>query len=355
MEISSSIVAALSSRAQTRGQNHVTVQDVARAVGVSKTTAASVLRNAPDFQVSAQTRQRVLDAAQSLGYRRHSVAAALSSGVTNTLGLLLPLPATDNHLPISRIYGQDIFVAVFHAANRCGLRVTAIPLPPGPHPVLQLRDVTDRAVDGLVIASFRDENFVHSVYAAGIPCVEIGSGFGPHLFHPDNAGGAELAVAHLAGLGHTRIAHWRGEGENYASIHRNQGFLNAMARRDLEVPEGFVAARREEIEALLRRPASLRPTAVFAYNDYQAFTTLDIARDLGIGVPDELSVVGFDDNILALAARPRLTSVVNPISEQADSAIRFLQTIWRGEPRRETPVAIATRLVIRDSTGPAPL
>ena len=339
---------------RVRRTTAVTVQDVAHQAGVSKTTAASILRNAPDFQVSQATRHRVSEAARQLGYQRNAVAVALSSGCTNTVGLLLPLPDINARLPASRIYGQDIFVAVFQAASRAGLRVTAIPMSGGSNGRLSLQDVTDRSVDGLVMASMRDAELVHQIYEAGIPCVEIGSGYGKHLFHPDHEGGAQSAVAHLVGLGHRRIVHWRGAGDNYAATHRCKGFLDAIAAQGLCPQQNTVVNDAEEITALLRLPASQRPTAIFTYNDFQALTTLDVAREIGLRVPRDLSVVGFDDNILAESARPQLTTIRNPLGAQADAAIQMLQGLWHGEKEIETPYAVPTQLIVRQSTGTAP-
>lgn len=333
---------------------NVTVHDVAQMVGVSKTTAASILRNAPDFQVSEATRHRVLATAEALGYRRNAVAVALSSGRTDTVGLLLPLPSIDARLPTSRIYGQDIFVAVFQAASRAGLRVTAIPMPRG-GTRLRVQDITDSAVDGVVMSSMQDADFVRQVYEAGIACVEIGSGYGSRLVHPDNEGGVEAAMEHLIGLGHRRIVHWRGEGDNYASLHRRKGFLCAAERHNLQPQSTWVVTYQEELKALLSRPAAQRPTALFAYNDFQAFVALDMAREMSLRVPHDLSVVGFDDNILAESARPRLTTVHNPLSAQADAAINLLQNLWRGEAQTSMPQAVSTQFVIRESTAAAPV
>ncbi len=335
-----------------RAFRRVRVEDVALEAEVSKTTAASILREAPNFQVSEATRHRVLAAARSLGYRRHAVAVALSSGRTNTVGLLLPLAAIDARLPTSRIYGQDIFVAVFQAASRAGLRVTAIPLS-GKDAHLPLQALTDRSVDGIVMASMPGPEFVREVYQAGIPCVEIGSGHGRYLVHPDNEGGAEAAVAHLVALGHRRIVHWRGAGENYASVRRRKGFVAAAKRHRLPASSTWVAKTQAEVEALLRLGPGERPTAVFAYNDFQGCLTLDIARELGLRVPHELSIVGFDDNVLAEAARPQLSTIHNPLGVQAEAAIALLQALCRGE-EPPAPAPVPTELIIRHSAGPVP-
>jgi LacI family transcriptional regulator len=209
-------------------------------------------------------------------------------------------------------------------------------------------------VDGLIIASARDSEFVRGVYAAGIPCVEVGSGYGKRLIHSDNEGAAALAVAHLTALGHRRIAHWRGQSDSYASRHRVEGFVSAARQRGLRPEDTPVLASREAVSAALRRPAAARPTAVFAVNDYQASITLDIARGAGLRVPEDLSVIGFDNNVLAEAARPTLTTIQNPLDEQADAAIALLQALWRGEQNPPLPPAIPTKLIIRESTAIAP-
>jgi DNA-binding LacI/PurR family transcriptional regulator len=221
-------------------------------------------------------------------------------------------------------------------------------------PRLRLNDVTDRSVDGVVMASMSDAEFVREVYEAGIPCVEIGSGYGPHLIHPDNEGGADAAVSHLVEMGHRRIVHWRGAGDNYAAVHRCHGFQNAAARFRLKQTEALVLTKREEVAAELNRSAARRPTAIFAYNDYQATLVLDMAREIGLSVPSELSVVGFDDNILAEAARPQLTTVRNSLGQQADTAINLLQALWAGQEEPEFAAAVPTHLIVRHSTARAP-
>jgi DNA-binding LacI/PurR family transcriptional regulator len=336
-----------------------TLEDVAREAGVSKTTAASILRDQRGFQASADTRRRVVTAAQRLGYRRNALAAALSSGRTHTVGILLPPlhPGAGSNVPNS--FGQKVFVSLYDAASRCGLRVlpAAPPLdgPNGGGGGPELQDLADGRVDGLIMVSLRNPEFVEQVYASGLPCVEMSSGFGRRLIHPDNEGGAALAVAHLAGLGHRRIAHWRGgSAGNHAGDHRLSGFLAAAGRHGLRSEETPVLDSSEAVIDVLRRPAGERPTALFAFNDYQAFMALDIARGAGLRVPEDLSIVGFDDTIVAELARPALTTVHNPLDEQARAAIDLLQALWRGEADPPVPPPLSTRLVVRNSTTAAP-
>lgn len=344
-------------------RSRVTIIDVAQVAGVSKSTVANVLRAAPGVPIHETTRRRVLDAASQLGYQRNAIAAAFSSGRTNTVGVLLPghhLRATSR---VYRTYGQDVFVAMFEAASRARLRVTSIP----DSEESSVAELADRRVDGVILASLRSPDVVRAIYASGIPCVEVGSGFGDRLIHPDNEGGAALAVAHLAELGHRRIVHFRGPlGAYFASERRFEGFLAACRAHALSAEDCPAVSGIEEVAELLRRPASERPTAVFAFNDNQANEVLDLAHGLGLRVPADLSIVGFDNGVVAELTRPRLTTVDNAIDLQADAAIRLLQTLMQreragnnssGEDDAEEPcgpVSVPTRLVIRESTAAAP-
>ena len=334
---------------------NVTLQDVAAAAGVSKTTAASILRGDRGFQAARGTRERVQVTAARLGYRRNALAAALSSGRTHTVALLLPpLQSASDMAALTRTFGQDVFVAVLNAASQANLRVLPTPLPTVADPPIALKNLIDGRVDGLILVSLRDPDFVEQVYASMVPCVELSSGFGTRLVQPDNAGGAAAAVAHLAERGHRRIVHWSGGVASSASEQRRSGFLAAAAKHGLRPEEVTITQDAASVAALLGRPASERPTALFAFNDHQAFLTLDIARGLGLRVPEDLSVVGFDNNILAEAARPRLTTIYNPIQEQADAAIKILQALWRGETDPVMPEKVSIRLIQRQSTTTAP-
>lgn len=335
---------------------NITVQAVAREAAVSKTTAASILRNQRGFQVSEATQSRVLAAAEKLGYRRNALAVALSSGRTHTVGILLPPLHPGAGSAITHTFSQRVFVSLFTAAGRAGLRVIPTSMAgTESDQQLSVRDLANGWLDGVILVSLRDRQFVEEVYASGLPCVEMSSGFGARLIHPDNEGGAVAAVTHLTGLGHRRIAHWRGGNpDNHATVQRLSGFLSVAAAHGLTSEIAPVVDSADALTALLRLPAGERPTAVFAFNDHQAFMTLDIARGLGLHVPADLSVVGFDNSIVAELARPALTTVHNSLDEQAEAAVAVLQALWRGEPDPPLPPALPTRLVVRQSTAPPP-
>ena len=333
----------------------VTVRDIAAEVGVSKTTAAAILRAAPGFSASAETRQRVLEASIQLGYRRNAVASSLSLGRTHAIGLLLPFEALDSNdesVPdLRRSYSQDLFLAVFKAATRAGLRVLAISSPRQGSSATVDSVTDERRVDGVVLSA-KEPTLIPVLEQAGVAWVGISSATGPYHVHPDNAGGAEAAVAHLVELGHRRITHWRGGYGTFAMDARAQGFRSAAARYGLTTPS--VITEPEEIIGLLALPVGQRPTAFFVHNDYAAIVLMDLARNAGLRVPEDISVVGFDNGLLAAATRPALTTIHNPLDGQASGAINVLQALWRGE-EPTAQQTIPTRLVIRNTTAPPPV
>jgi DNA-binding LacI/PurR family transcriptional regulator len=344
-------------------RNRVTIIDVAQVAGVSKSTVANVLNAQAGIPIQEGTRQRVLDAVAQLGYRKNALAAAFSSGRTHTLGVLLPQHHQEATSRIYRQYGQELFTAIFNAACEANLRVTSIPNWERDSTVEAL---TDRRVDGLIVASLRSRELVSTIYASGIPCVEISSGYGQHLVHPDNEGGAAQAIAHLVSLGHQRIAHYRGPlGDYHASDRRCEGFRTACLSHGFSVESCPILLARAEVAAHLGLPPKQRPTAIFAFNDSQANDVYAIAEEQGLRVPRDLSVVGFDNGLIAELIRPGLTTIDNALDAQARGAITHLQYLWNressGEPETEgddpeivTPLRIPTQLIVRQSTTTAP-
>lgn len=335
-------------------KSSITVRDVAEAAGVSKTTAVYVLNDAPHLKVPPATRERVLMAARRLGYRRNGVAAALSRGRLHTVGLVVDRFRPEDTGPLDNVYAKDVLSAVTGVAAEAGLRMTVMAVRPDSLPPVE--EVVDRRVDGLILISMQDDDFARALYATGFPCVSIGSGYAERRVPVDNRGGAAAAAEHLIGLGHRRFLcaidlHRTGQ----ASRDRHDGFLEAAGRHGLRLGGAvMVAPPRDAPEMLRSLPLAERPTAVFAFNDQDAWQIVRRVRALGMEVPRDLSVVGYDNNILAETCVPPLTTVVNPLRAQAEAALQVLQALWRGEQDVPQPDTIPMTLVVRESTGPPP-
>jgi LacI family transcriptional regulator len=173
----------------------------------------------------------------------------------------------------------------------------------------------------------------------------------------DNLSGARAAAEHLLSLGHRRIAMLTGRPDLLSAQLREQGFRQAMAAAGVAVEEELVrlgsydpGTAGEQAAALLAGPD--RPTAVFAANDLSAIATIEVAHRMGLRVPQDLSVVGFDDIPEATRCTPMLTTVEQPIREMGRRAVELLIGLIRGESEPQaTHVMLPTRLVVRASTA----
>lgn len=332
-----------------------TTKGIALATGISATTVASILSGRNVVRVSEATRDRVLTAAREMGYRRNGLAAALRTGRTNTIGIVSPLAWGGGSAHLRHGYLRDLLVAISVAAARAGMNaMTFLDMPLDPFPP---GSVADRRVEGVVLFGITDDlpgarAWVDALYAMGIPCAEIGSRWGPYQVHADNVGGARQATEHLIGLGHRRIAFWRSGTHHVSSETREQGFRAAMRAAGLSEGEMFVFLEATELKDRFQRAD--RPTALFCHNDSLALYAFDHLRAAGLRVPEDVSLVGFDNDGRIEAMRPRLTTVINPLDGLADAAVALVRAQRAGEEIVLPAPLIETQLVVRESTAPPP-
>jgi LacI family transcriptional regulator len=337
-----------------RKGSRVTIFDVALAAGVSYSTVSRVVNG--QRHIATATRERVERAMAELGYVADLRARSLAGGRTQILGLLLLDINSDFMAEIVRAVddevsrsGYDLMLCTTHA--RTG--------DPGDY----VRRLVPGLVDGLMILIPQDlDRYLRLLQEPGFPHVLIdhnGPLEGSSIVRSTNVQGVRDAVRHLVDLGHQRIAHIRGdEGLETARI-REETFLAECER--LGVPAQVVPGGYDEPDghraglALLDQPAEQRPTAVFAANDAVALGVLAAARSLGLAVPREVSVVGFDDVTSARLATPPLTTVRQPLAAMGRVATDLLLDQLGPRPGEPRVVELATELVVRDSTGPPPV
>lgn len=337
------------------------IADVAREAGVSK-TAVSFAFNSPD-RLAPETASRIRGVAESLGYRPHPVARMLTQRQTHSLGVLTPQA-------LSVIFSNPFFGAfsegVALAAEQEGYALHFIsPL----HGSLA-RAMGRATVDGVVAVGLSSSHpEVEQIRAAGVPLVTVDSSALPDQpgVDVDDEGGARAAADHLAGLGHrdvlvvgveppSVVARVEPEGVN---ARRLRGYAAALEGHGLGLPDHAVVAAPASIEggtAALRRAweDGLRPTGILAMSDAMAIGVLRAARELGLRVPQDLSVVGFDDIDFSQHTDPPLTTVHQPIREKGESAVRQLLSVVERRDLRPRQLRLETRLIVRGSTGPAP-
>jgi LacI family transcriptional regulator len=328
---------------------HVTIADVAARSGVSTATVSRVLTGVGRPQ--PPTRARVLAAARELNYRPSGVARALKRRETRTLGLLV----TD----ITNPFYPQIVRAVEAAAHARGYGIVLANGGDDAARELEHLDLlVERRVDGIVIASSRmTRRHAERLHRTAVPIVLVNDTIaGSRLPTVTTAHrrGARLATEHLIGLGHRRIGHIGAPADQAASGQRRQGVRDALRAARLgelliAIGDGGVAGGARATEALIGSDI----TAIVAYNDLTAIGALRALRRAGIGVPEAISVVGFDDIDLAAWTDPPLTTVRQPTDALGQWAVEHLAALLAGRSVEDAaaPVLLDPVLVVRGSTA----
>lgn len=328
------------------------MEDVATAAGVSVATVSKVVNNR--YGVSASTVAHVKKVIDDLGYVTSIGAQSLRSQKTNIVGVLVA-----EFEPFS----SEILKGISNAVSETGYELLAYAgAVQGGASGWEHRSLTrlgGTLIDGAILVT-------PTVVArpVGFPVVAIDPHSGTSTVPTvgvDDVGGARMATEHLLELGHTRIGFMRGRDDLASSHLREQGFRAAMTGAGVEVDETlFVTGNYSPVggakaaRTLLERDD--RPTAIVGANDLMAIATLDVARGLGISVPEELSVVGFDNVPESALSTPPLTTVAQPLHEMGKRALGTLVRMLAGEdvPEEERYIHLPTRFVARQTTGPVP-
>ncbi len=334
----------------------VTIREVARRAGVSTATVSRILSGASTSRPATVAAVRA--AAEALDYRPSSIARSLKTRLSGTLGLIV----TDVHNP----FFPELVAAVEDAAWAHGLRVILCNGARDPRREADyLALLQDGRVDGLIVAAGHvTDGYAAQLATSAVPVVIVNSeraDLGVPTIVSDNRAGGRLAAEHLLGLGHRHVAVVTGPSERADSADRVQGALDALElaglpRGDVPVVDVGEAAegRRPFVELLAEWPGV---TGLVCYNDVTAIGVIRALRADGRRVPEEISVVGFDDIDAAAWVEPPLTTIVQQKAEMGRWAVRRLvERIagMGGEAERAERVVLPVSLCVRGSTGPAP-
>ena len=329
-------------------RRRATIRDIADATDLSPAAVSYALRG---VQTSVETQERVRVAADELGYTGNAVARALASGRTGLVGVLAS--------SLQDLGEQRFVESVGQALRANDLQMLLFDSDGDPERERTLaRQLADRLVDGLVVSPLDPSNAVWEEIGETLPVVSVGDALsgptvGEVLF--DNRTGVTLVLEHLHDLGHRRVAVLTPSRPETPARPAETMVREVGASLGLEVTSVNSSHSIEQAtEAALGLLSSdPRPSVVFGLSDSIAFGVYAAARRLGLSIPDELSVAGYDDHPIARVVSPELTTVAWGMTDVAVQAGKLLAAAVEGRPRRGTraTVHVAPTLLVRESTA----
>lgn len=344
----------LSSRPARRNVKSI---DVARAVGLSRTTVSYVLNNRQDVSIPESTRKRVMKAATELGYRPNNVARSLVSGRTSIIGTIVPV--------LEDSFTAEVVNGIQEECERHQYRVLLAYSRNDPDTEReQAHLLVENRAEGLICypgyrSLTKTDRWLAEMLKHRIPCVivdEHTSRLPVDYVVSDDRQGAITAVAHLIGLGHRRIAHLSAAGHGTPARERLEGYRKALVTAGLEVKEELIVGHSFDpasVAPAMEKLLSLSPlpTALFAANDYLAAAAIEVLSCRSLRVPEDMAVVGFSN--FRLAEYLRLTTVRRSPREMGRRAAGRLFAQLANPDLRAEGIVIPTELVIRQSCGAA--
>lgn len=334
------------------------IEDVARLAGVSKGTVSSVLNGrGAGVRISSATADRVRRAAHELSYSPSALGRMLARNRADSIGLLFQYAdhfhATSSFIPV-------VMRSVCEACTDAGVDLILFTKPSHDSKEL-VQSVTDGRVDGCLALRDAGDPLTADLVNAGLPLVQFYSRCelpGCAYVDTDNFTGGRIATRHLIELGHKKIGMIRaGSGSgSTASQDRHSGFRDALESEGLEYrPEWVIdmASLEKGAEPLRRSVTHIdRPTAFFVWSDDVAMGCMRVLMDLGLKVPDDISIIGFDSTEACEQTIPRLTSVRQPVAAIAREATKLLLSLVNCEPVEQIRLLFPPDLDVRDSTAP---
>lgn len=330
----------------------VSIKDIARAAGVSHSTVSRALSDSP--LVNPQTKARIQRLAREMGYSPDARARSLVMGQTRTVGVVVTT--------IADPFAAQVVQGIERAAQDNGY--TVILCTSGAEREREMAAVEmlrSKRVDAVIVTSSRvgalyQEHLEH----IGVPIVLINNhneqGRYTYSVSVDNLHGGYMATSHLIQLGHQRIAYVSRPADIKSNQERQAGYQQALSQAGLPFDPALIVTGTGRVgggERALPQLMALDPppSAVFCYNDLTAIGLIHAARQHGLSVPRDLSVVGFDDILLASYISPPLTTVAQPMDEMGRRAVQMALALIPGGQAQVSDIVLQGRLVVRESTS----
>jgi LacI family transcriptional regulator len=328
---------------------NISIEDVARLSGVSITTVSRVINKIPS--VKEKNRIRVQEVIKQLKFQPSVFAQRLATGKSNVVALVIP-----------RYEGIFYSFYALELIRGIGTLCVALKLDLLLHLADSRTPLNLKGAGGIIFADIiSNRNQLQEALANRIPSIVINNyvqDLEVSCIAVDNAGGTESAVNYLISLGHRKIAHITGDLITQAATQRLQGYKKALDKNKIPLNEDYIfktdysrGQARAAAEKLLKMPNP--PTAVFVASDSMALEVMAVTKELGKDVPEDLSIVGFDDNPSGLYGPVALTTVRQPLIKMAQESVKELNLLMESKEKAQIKkIILPTELVIRESCRP---
>jgi len=338
----------------SKRMTELTLEDIAKLVGVSRSTVSRVVNDSPN--VSEEVRQRVLKVIQSTGFQPNAAARSLASQRSRMIGLVLPRSVssffTDPFFPqltqgiAFGCNNNDLTLSLFLVGNKEDEEKI--------YPRISRRGL----LDGIMVqAGQPNDKLISQLFKSSLPTVMIGRPFDPdgiNYIDVDNINAAIKATMHLVSLGYTRIATISGLKGSAVTADRLEGYKKALLNSGFTVDEKLIVEG-DFTEAggytAMKQLLPVKPDAVFAGSDVMAAGAIRAAQEVGLRVPEDLGVIGFDDVPLSSITSVQLTTIRQPILRLGIKAVELLIDVIENGITPAHRILLDTELVIRDSCG----
>lgn len=324
----------------------VTIEDVVKKSGLSYVTVSRVISNSPNVRES--NRRKVLDAIEELGYIPSAAARTLATGRTYVIAMFISNLGDDFINSIVKEVNEQLL-------NKGYLLTLSICDEDNNH--VNTAFLSQNRVDGaILLVPNREKYFIDIFKAKKIPFVVIDNqtmNEGITSVLADNIAGGYMAVKHLMGLGHTKIGLIGAAAGSLSSMERQLGAYKALSEESLQpyVAENGEYDQPTGYHAIMKwNAAGTLPSAVFAFDDHIAAGAINAVKDLGLKVPKDISVCGYDDSLLANHYTPRITSVRQPVKEMAQSAVEQLLSGIDEQESSSVAMKYPPRMAVKEST-----
>lgn len=328
-----------------------TISDVAKLSGLSKATVSRVINNYP--HVSVEKQQIVKKAMEELGYSPNPSARRLRGNLTNTIGVIIPriINPFFSHLVNSieqAAYKNSYQVLIFQSNEDREKELYFLNL------------LKTKQVDGIIMASIENEWDIvkkYMQYGPIILCNEYVNNNDVSMVRLDQNKGAYLATKHLIDRGHRKIGYSTGGlfDEEGKDKDRNQGYQKALIESGIPINPNWIFVNKHSIEdgkQIMNQILLMddRPTAVFTGSDEIAGGVMVKAKEKGLRIPEDIAIIGFDDQPLSEILDPKLTTIRQPVNEMGTETVRLIVELMKGQTKKVQSIELPAQLIIRETT-----